>query len=164
MYRLIRKTRSDRVRIVLIGPPGAGKGTQADKRAGEFAVPHISTGQLFRESVSVGTRLAMAAKHYLDADELVPSEVTNALVEARINHSDAAHGFILDAQAEALTRMPAVRDQGIDTVLQFQVCEAALLTRIKDPRAPTTSMRSSQAGSRDTGSKPRRGRTTTATK
>ena len=79
----------------------------------------------------------MVAKHYLDADELVPSEVTNALVEARINQSDAAHGFILDgypslAQAEALTHMPAVRDQSIDTVLQFQVCEATLLTRITD--------------------------------
>ena len=74
----------------------------------------------------------MAAEHYLDADELVPSEVTNALVEARINHSDAAHGFILDAQTEALTRMAAVRDQSIDTVLKFQVCEAGLLTRIKD--------------------------------
>ena len=80
------------MRIVLIAPPGAGKGTQADKLAGKFAVPHISTGQPFRESVSVGTRLAMAAKHDLDAGELVPSEVTNALVEARIDQSDAAPG------------------------------------------------------------------------
>ena len=95
------------MRIVLIGPPGAGKGTQADKRAGKFAVPHISTGQLFRESVSVGTRLGMAAKHYLDADELVPSEVTNALVEARINQSDAAHGFILDGYPAAATKRSA---------------------------------------------------------
>jgi adenylate kinase len=126
------------VRIILIGPPGAGKGTQAYRLAAKFAIPPISTGQLVRESVSVGSRLGMAAKHYLEAGELVLSNLTNGLVADRISQIDCRrHGFILDGyprsleQAAKLTRTLAARDTNIDTVLNFQVRDDELLTRLK---------------------------------
>ena len=84
------------MRVVLLGPPGAGKGTQAQKLADKLGVPQISTGDLFRENISSGTPLGVEAKRYLDAGDLVPSDLTNALVEDRISQPDAADGFILD--------------------------------------------------------------------
>ena len=84
------------MRIVLVGPPGAGKGTQAERLAGRLDVPHISTGDLFRANLSQQTPLGVEAKRYLDAGDLVPSELTNKLVEDRIQDEDAAAGFILD--------------------------------------------------------------------
>ena len=122
----------------MIGPPGAGKGTEAYKVAAKFAIPHISTGQLLRESVSVGSRIGTAAKHYLEAGDLVPSNLTNALVADRISQIDCRrHGFILDGyprsleQAAKLTHTLAARDTNIDTVLKFQVRDDELLTRLK---------------------------------
>jgi len=84
------------VRIVLLGPPGAGKGTQALKLSEKLGIPQISTGDLFRKNISEGTPLGVEAKRYLDAGDLVPSELTNKLVEDRIEQADAADGFILD--------------------------------------------------------------------
>ena len=84
------------MRVVLLGPPGAGKGTQAQKLAEKLGIPQISTGDLFRENISSGTALGLEAKRYLDAGDLVPSELTNKLVEDRIEQPDAADGFILD--------------------------------------------------------------------
>ena len=126
------------MRIVLLGPPGAGKGTQALKLAEKLGVPQISTGDLFRSNITRGTELGLEAKHYLDAGDLVPSDLTNALVEKRLDEADAADGFILDGyprsveQAEALTRMLGARNTKLDVVLEFRVCEEELLNRLKD--------------------------------
>jgi adenylate kinase len=125
------------VRVVLLGPPGAGKGTQAEKLAEKLQIPHISTGELFRSNIQEGTKLGLEAKRYLDAGDLVPSELTNQLVDDRLNHSDAANGFILDGyprsveQAKALHDMLGRRGTDIDAVVEFRVSEDELLTRLK---------------------------------
>jgi adenylate kinase len=125
------------VRIVLLGPPGAGKGTQAEKLVEKLGIPQISTGDLFRHNISTGTKLGLEAKKYLDAGDLVPATLTNALVDDRLNDSDVADGFILDGfprsveQAEALREMLAKRDLELDAVLEFRVSEDELLTRLK---------------------------------
>ena len=125
------------MRVVLLGPPGAGKGTQAQKLSDKLGIPQISTGDLFRKNISEGTPLGLEAKRYLDAGDLVPSELTNKLVEDRIEQPDAADGFILDgyprsvAQAQALDEMLARHDTKLDAVVEFQVCEEELFERLK---------------------------------
>jgi adenylate kinase len=125
------------VRVVLLGPPGAGKGTQAQKLSEKLGIPQISTGDLFRQNISDGTPLGLEAKRYLDAGDLVPSELTNKLVEDRIEQPDAVDGFILDGyprsveQAKALDEMLKNHDTKLDTVLEFQVSEEELFTRLK---------------------------------
>jgi len=124
------------VRIVLLGPPGAGKGTQAVKLAEKLGVPQISTGDLFRQNISHGTELGVEAKRYLDAGDLVPSELTNALVDDRLTDEDVAGGFILDGfprsveQAEALHDMLERRGLKLDAVLEFRVPEEELVARL----------------------------------
>jgi len=125
------------VRIVLLGAPGAGKGTQAIKLSETLGVPQISTGDLFRHNIGAGTELGVAAKKYLDAGDLVPASLTNALVDDRLNDQDAAAGFILDGfprsveQAEALAEMLARRGLRLDAVLEFRVPEDELVARLK---------------------------------
>jgi adenylate kinase len=125
------------VRIVLLGPPGAGKGTQAIKLATDLGVPQISTGDLFRHNISSGTTLGLEAKKYLDAGDLVPASLTNALVDDRLNDADVAGGFILDGfprsveQAEALHDMLERRNLKLDAVLEFRVPEDELVERLK---------------------------------
>lgn len=125
------------MRVVLLGPPGAGKGTQAQKLSEKLGIPQISTGDLFRKNISEGTPLGLEAKRYLDAGDLVPSSLTNALVEDRIAEFDAADGFILDGyprsveQAQALDEMLTKHDTKLDAVLEFQVSEAELFERLK---------------------------------
>jgi adenylate kinase len=120
----------------MLGPPGAGKGTQAEKLSGALGVPHISTGQLFRDNINNCTELGRKAKRYVEVGALVPSDVTDALVKDRISQPDAAKGFILDGyprsveQAESLSRMLAARNAKIDAVLELQVCEEELLKRL----------------------------------
>jgi adenylate kinase len=122
--------------VVLLGPPGAGKGTQAEKLAEKLGIPHISTGELFRSNISEGTKLGVEAKRYLDAGDLVPSSLTNELVDDRLNDADAANGFILDGyprsveQAKALHEMLERRGTDIDAVVEFRVSEDELLTRL----------------------------------
>lgn len=125
------------MRIVLLGPPGAGKGTQAQKLADELGVPQVSTGDLFRDNISNGTDLGLEAKKYLDAGDLVPAALTNALVDDRLGDTDVAAGFILDGyprsveQAEALDEMLARRELSLDAVLEFRVPEDELVSRLK---------------------------------
>jgi adenylate kinase len=125
------------VRIVLLGPPGAGKGTQAIQLATDLGVPQISTGDLFRHNISSGTTLGLEAKKYLDAGDLVPASLTNALVDDRLNDADVAGGFILDGfprsveQAEALHDMLERRNLKLDAVLEFRVPEDELVERLK---------------------------------
>jgi adenylate kinase len=124
------------VRIVLLGPPGAGKGTQAVKIAEQLGVPQISTGDLFRHNISTGTPLGLEAKKYLDAGDLVPASLTNALVDDRLDDADVAGGFILDGfprtveQAEALHDMLGRRNLKLDAVLEFRVPEEELVARL----------------------------------
>lgn len=125
------------MRVVLLGPPGAGKGTQAVKLSEKLGIPQISTGDLFRENISQGTPLGVEAKRYLDAGDLVPSELTNSLVEDRIEEDDADAGFILDGyprsveQAKALDEMLKNHNTKLDAVLEFAVSEDELFTRLK---------------------------------
>jgi adenylate kinase len=126
------------VRIVLLGPPGAGKGTQAVQLAEKLGVPHVSTGDLFRHNISTNTDLGVEAKKYLDAGDLVPATLTNALVDDRLDDEDAAAGFILDGfprsveQAEALHDMLERRNLKLDAVVEFKVSEDELLKRLKE--------------------------------
>jgi adenylate kinase len=125
------------VRVVLLGPPGAGKGTQAEKLAEKLQIPHLSTGELFRHNISTGTKLGLEAKRYLDAGDLVPSELTNELVDDRLSDQDTADGFILDGyprsvpQAQALHDMLERRGTGLDAVVEFRVSEDVLFDRLK---------------------------------
>lgn len=125
------------MRVVLLGPPGAGKGTQAVKLSEKLGIPQISTGDLFRKNISEGTPLGIEAKRYLDAGDLVPSELTNKLVEDRIEQEDAAAGFILDGyprsveQARAFDEMLKNHNTKLDAVLEFAVSEQELLERLK---------------------------------
>ncbi|MEV0701417.1 adenylate kinase [Saccharopolyspora sp. NPDC050389] len=124
------------VRLVLVGPPGAGKGTQAAVLSEQLDVPHISTGDLFRANIGNATPLGQKAKSYLDTGELVPDEVTNEMVRDRLSDEDAAKGFLLDgyprntSQAEVLAEMLRERGTELTAVLQFDVPEEELVTRM----------------------------------
>jgi adenylate kinase len=128
------------VRLVLVGPPGAGKGTQAEFIADHFAIPKISTGDIFRANVSGGSDLGKLAKKYMDAGDLVPDEVTVAMVRERLAEDDAKVGFLLDGfprtigQAEALTQILKELGQELDAVVYFDVPEAELLRRLTGRR------------------------------
>ena len=125
------------MRVVLLGPTGAGKGTQAEKLAEKLGIPQISTGELVRQNIGYGTKLGLEAKRYLDAGDLVPSDLTNQLVDHRLDHADAANGFILDGyprsveQAKALHEMLERRGTDVDAVLEFRVSEDELFQRLK---------------------------------
>jgi adenylate kinase len=119
-----------------VGPPGAGKGTQAVRLAERLDVPHISTGDLFRANLSQRTPLGLEAKRYMDAGELVGDEVTVGMVRDRLAADDAAKGFILDgfprtvAQADALAEILAAADNSLDAVVALEVSEDLLVSRL----------------------------------
>jgi adenylate kinase len=123
-------------RLVLVGPPGAGKGTQAVALSQRLSIPHISTGDLFRAHVAEQTPLGEEAKRYLDSGELVPDSVTNEMVRERLAESDTKAGFLLDGfprntkQAEVLGEMLAESDGRIDAVIQLDVPEDVLVERL----------------------------------
>jgi adenylate kinase len=124
------------MRLVLLGPPGAGKGTQAERIAAKYGIPHLSTGDMLREAVAADTEVGRRAKAIMDAGQLVPDEVMNRLVAERIAQPDAARGFVLDgfprtvAQAEALDELLEERDQRLDAVLELAVDDDPLVDRI----------------------------------
>jgi adenylate kinase len=128
------------MRIVLVGPPGAGKGTQAAFLAKNLSIPHISTGDLFRANINQGTDLGKQAKAYMDAGDLVPDEVTIAMAEARLDEPDTADGFLLDGfprnenQAKALDAYLARHRIALDGVLDLEVPEDEVVKRIAGRR------------------------------
>jgi adenylate kinase len=128
------------VRLVLVGPPGAGKGTQAQFIASHFAVPKISTGDIFRANVSEGTDLGLEAKKYMDAGDLVPDEVTIGMVTDRLTHEDATEGFLLDGfprtvhQAEVLDELLAAKGAAVDVVLELVVDDDEVVRRLSGRR------------------------------
>ena len=128
------------MRVVLLGPPGAGKGTQAQIIAGELGVPAISTGDIFRANVSGQTELGRKAKAYMDAGDLVPDEITVAMVKDRLTQPDAEAGFLLDGfprtipQAEQLQASLAAQGGALDRVLEMVVDEDELVRRLSGRR------------------------------
>ncbi|MFP1628535.1 adenylate kinase [Streptomyces sp. 5K101] len=124
------------MRLVLIGPPGAGKGTQAAILGKRLEVPHISTGDLFREHVERRTALGRDAKRYLDAGELVPDHVTGGMVRERLAEPDAQRGFLLDGfprtvrQAHTLARILTADNRELDAVLEFTAPEDVVVERL----------------------------------
>ncbi|TXS50637.1 adenylate kinase [Streptomyces sp. uw30] len=128
------------MRIVLVGPPGAGKGTQAAFLAKNLSIPHISTGDLFRANISQQTELGKLAKSYMDAGNLVPDEVTIGMAKDRMEKPDAENGFLLDgfprnvSQAEALDEMLQSESMKLDAVLDLEVPEEEVVKRIAGRR------------------------------
>lgn len=122
------------MRLLFLGPPGAGKGTQAERVADRLGIPHISTGQMFRAHVSTGTDLGQRVKALMEAGEYVPDEVTGQMLSERLTGSDCAAGFILDGfprtlpQAELLDRLLA--DDPLDRVVSLEVDSQVLLKRM----------------------------------
>jgi len=128
------------MRLVLVGPPGAGKGTQAEFVAAHLAVPKISTGDIFRANVAQGTPLGVEAKRYMDAGHLVPDEVTINMVGGRLAEGDASDGFLLDGfprtvpQAVALDKLLADFGSGLDLVLELVVDDDEVIRRLSGRR------------------------------
>jgi adenylate kinase len=128
------------MRLVLVGPPGAGKGTQAQFLAAHFSIPHISTGDIFRANLKAGTELGNQAKGFMDRGELVPDSVTNEMVKDRLTHDDAVNGFLLDgfprnvAQAEVLRAILADKKTPLHAVLEFSLANEEIVTRLSSRR------------------------------
>ncbi|MBO1005202.1 adenylate kinase [Pseudogracilibacillus auburnensis] len=126
--------------LILMGLPGAGKGTQAEKINEKYHIPHISTGDMFRLAIKEGTPLGKKAKQYLDEGALVPDEVTNGIVEERLSKADCEKGFLLDGfprtipQAEALRDITTKLNKKLDYVIHVDVPEEKLLERLTGRR------------------------------
>lgn len=122
--------------FILLGLPGAGKGTQAGRISSEYNVPHISTGDMFREALKNETSLGLEAKKYMDAGDLVPDDVTNGIVKERLEHEDARKGFLLDGyprtinQAETLDENLSEANRSLDAVLYIKVDKSILMERL----------------------------------
>jgi len=124
------------MRLILLGPPGAGKGTQAQRLVEKYGIPQLSTGDMLRAAVAAQTPVGVKAKAVMDAGELVSDEIVNAIVAERIDQPDCADGFILDGyprtlvQADAVEKMLADRKSKLDVVIEFIVDDKILVERI----------------------------------
>lgn len=125
------------MRLVLLGPPGAGKGTQGVRLSQRWSVPHISTGDLFRANIAASTDLGVRAKGFLDTGQLVPSELTVEMMQRRLAHSDCANGFLLDGfprsvqQAAELSTILAEHGDALDAVVYFNIDAEVLYARMR---------------------------------
>ncbi|WP_291569749.1 adenylate kinase [Clostridium sp. UBA4548] len=132
------------MKIILLGPPGAGKGTQAKSISNNYSIPHISTGDIFRKNISERTPLGIEAKKYIDKGHLVPDELTIDIVKDRLNEKDCSNGFLLDGyprtvnQAEALEIMLKERGEKLDTALLIKVPKEFIIDRMTGRRVCTT--------------------------
>lgn len=133
--------------LILMGLPGAGKGTQAERIVENYKIPHISTGDMFRQAIRDETELGLKAKQYMDKGELVPDEVTIGIVRERLSQKDCEKGFLLDgfprtvAQAEALEEILSSMGKKIDYVINIDVPEDVLMVRLTGRRVSPTSGR-----------------------
>ncbi|RCS24095.1 adenylate kinase [Phyllobacterium salinisoli] len=132
------------MRLILLGPPGAGKGTQSKLLANKHAIPQLSTGDMLRAAVAHQTEVGMRAKTVMDAGQLVSDEIVNQIVSERIDEADCTRGFILDGyprtvpQAKALGQMLQDKGLRLDAVIELKVDEAALVRRMENRVAETT--------------------------
>jgi len=130
--------------LVLLGPPGAGKGTQAVKIADYFSIPHISTGDMFRRAVALKTELGEKAKSYMEKGQLVPDEIVIGIVKQRLDEADCQSGFLLDgfprtvAQAEALDKALAAQKRQLDFVLNIKTSSEEIIKRLTGRRVCPT--------------------------
>jgi adenylate kinase len=126
--------------LILLGPPGAGKGTQAELLIEKYNIPHISTGDIFRAAIKEGTQLGIEAKRYMDSGQLVPDEVVIGIVKERLQKSDCQNGFLLDGfprtvpQADSLDSFLQSQGKKIDAVINIEVESAVLLKRLTGRR------------------------------
>ena len=128
------------MRLILVGPPGAGKGTQAVHLAAHYSIPHISTGDIFRANIKNSTELGKRAQAFMDKGELVPDSVTNEMVRDRLGQADAANGFLLDgfprntAQADELNKILVEKSMPLDAVLELKIENAEIIRRLSGRR------------------------------
>ena len=128
------------MRLILVGPPGAGKGTQAVHLAAHYRIPHISTGDIFRANLKNGTELGKKAQSFMDRGELVPDSVTNEMVKDRLENSDVANGFLLDGfprntnQAQVLDGILADKKMPLDAVLELSIDNSEIIKRLSGRR------------------------------